>query len=62
MTSNLASEVIADQAVHLREEAERVLEQKHDKSSNIEEDPERIEISRTFKDDVVCMNFVKHIF
>ncbi|CAL7936424.1 unnamed protein product [Xylocopa violacea] len=53
MTSNLASEVIADHAVQLREEAQRVLEKKHDKNSSTEEDPEHIEISRKFKENVV---------
>ncbi|XP_003485912.1 caseinolytic peptidase B protein homolog [Bombus impatiens] len=53
MTSNLASEVIADHAVHLREEAQRVMEQKLDKNVDTEEDPEHIEISRKFKDEVV---------
>lgn len=62
MTSNLASEVIADHAVHLREEAQRVMEQKLDKNADTEEDPEHIEISRKFKDEVVCINFFKIFF
>ncbi|KAK1135965.1 hypothetical protein K0M31_000536 [Melipona bicolor] len=53
MTSNLASEVIADHAAHLREEAQRVVDQKLDKNVDIEEDPEHVEISRNFKDEVV---------
>ncbi|KOC58912.1 Caseinolytic peptidase B protein like protein [Habropoda laboriosa] len=53
MTSNLASEVIADHAVQLRDEAQRILDQKHDQNPDIDEDPEHIEISRTFKDEVV---------
>lgn len=53
MTSNLASEVIAEHAVQLREEAQRVLDQKHDKNFTAEDDPEHIEISRKFKDNVV---------
>lgn len=62
MTSNLASEVIADHAVHLREEAQRVVDQKLDKNVDIEEDPEHVEISRNFKDEVVCINFSKISF
>ncbi|XP_026302171.1 caseinolytic peptidase B protein homolog [Apis mellifera] len=52
MTSNLASEVIADHAVQLREEAQRV-EKKQDINCDVEEDSEQIEISRKFKDEVV---------
>ncbi|CAK9803701.1 Caseinolytic peptidase B protein homolog [Anthophora quadrimaculata] len=53
MTSNLASEVIADHAVQLREEAQRLVEQKHEQNSDADGDPEHVEISRTFKDEVV---------
>ncbi|CAK9826269.1 Caseinolytic peptidase B protein homolog [Anthophora retusa] len=53
MTSNLASEVIADHAVQLREEAQRLVEQKREQNSDADEDPENVEISRTFKDEVV---------
>lgn len=56
MTSNLASEVIADHAVQLREEAQRV-EKKQDINCDAEEDSEQIEISRKFKDEVVYINF-----
>ncbi|XP_017754725.1 PREDICTED: caseinolytic peptidase B protein homolog [Eufriesea mexicana] len=53
MTSNLASEVIADYAVQLREDAQRALDKKSENISGEEDDPELIEISRKFKDDVV---------
>ncbi|XP_012138184.2 mitochondrial disaggregase [Megachile rotundata] len=53
MTSNLASEVIAEHAVQLREETQRVSDQKHDQSIDINENSEHIEISRNFKDKVV---------
>ncbi|XP_029165260.1 caseinolytic peptidase B protein homolog [Nylanderia fulva] len=52
MTSNLGSEVIAEHAMQLRAESERLL---NHRLSNTHEDqePERIEISRNFKDQVV---------
>nr|XP_034171700.1 caseinolytic peptidase B protein homolog [Osmia lignaria] len=53
MTSNLASEVIAEHAQQLREEAQRVSKMKHEQNVDINEDSERIEISRKFKDEVV---------
>lgn len=53
MTSNLASEVIAEHAIQLREEASRVLNQRFDKNSSEDQISERIEISRKFKDEVV---------
>ncbi|XP_015178663.1 PREDICTED: caseinolytic peptidase B protein homolog isoform X2 [Polistes dominula] len=53
MTSNLASEEIAEYAIQLREEADRLLSQRLDKTSNEDQEPERIEISRNFKDEVV---------
>lgn len=56
MTSNLASEVIAEHAQQLREEAQRVSKMKHEQNVDINEDSERIEISRKFKDEVVRMN------
>lgn len=59
MTSNLASEVIADYAVQLRGEAQRVSDKKSEKISDAEDDTELIEISRKFKDDVVHINFFK---
>lgn len=53
MTSNLASEEIAEYAMQLREEANRLLSQRLDKNSNEDQEPEHIEISRNFKDQVV---------
>lgn len=53
MTSNLASEEIADQALQLREEAQRLLTKRLDEKSNEDQEPENIEISRNFKDQVV---------
>ncbi|XP_046600090.1 caseinolytic peptidase B protein homolog isoform X1 [Neodiprion lecontei] len=53
MTSNLASEEIAEYAMQLRAEAERVLTQRLDKKSDEDQEPEQIEISRNFKDRVV---------
>ncbi|XP_034934875.1 caseinolytic peptidase B protein homolog [Chelonus insularis] len=53
MTSNLASEEIAEHAMQLRAEAESVLQQRLDKNSNEDQEPERIVISRHFKDEVV---------
>lgn len=53
MTSNLASEEIAEHAMQLREEAERLLSQRLDKNSNEDQEPEHIVISRNFKDKVV---------
>lgn len=53
MTSNLASEEIADQAIQLREESQRLLTKRLDETSNEDQEPENIEISRNFKDQVV---------
>ncbi|XP_012234478.1 mitochondrial disaggregase-like isoform X2 [Linepithema humile] len=53
MTSNLGSEEIAEHAMHLRAEAERLLNHRLDNASNEDQEPERIEISRNFKDQVV---------
>ncbi|XP_015608806.1 caseinolytic peptidase B protein homolog isoform X2 [Cephus cinctus] len=53
MTSNLASEEIAQHAMQLRAEAERVLSQRLDKNDDGDQEPEHIEISRNFKDHVV---------
>lgn len=53
MTSNLANEEIAEYAMQLREEANRLLSQRLDKNSNEDQEPENIEISRNFKDQVV---------
>lgn len=55
MTSNLASEEIADQAIQLREESQRLLTKRLDEKSNEDQEPENIEISRNFKDQVVRM-------
>lgn len=54
MTSNLGSEVIAEHAMQLRAEAERLLSHRLDKQATEDQEPERIEISRNFKDQVVC--------
>ncbi|XP_043261867.1 caseinolytic peptidase B protein homolog [Colletes gigas] len=53
MTSNLASEVIAEHAIQLREEAVRALNLRLDANSDEDQAPEQIEISRNFKDKVV---------
>jgi len=57
MTSNLASDEIAEHALQLRAEAERVL--KH-RFTGEDQEPERIEISRNFKDQVVRDNMKKN--
>ncbi|KAL6422247.1 hypothetical protein ACFW04_010922 [Cataglyphis niger] len=53
MTSNLGSEEIAEHAMQLRAEAERLLNHRLTNTSNEDQEPERIEISRNFKDQVV---------
>ncbi|KAG7206378.1 hypothetical protein KM043_003743 [Ampulex compressa] len=53
MTSNLASEEIAEHAIQLRAEAERIIAHRLDKATSEDQEPERIEISRNFKDQVV---------
>lgn len=53
MTSNLASEEIADHAIQLREEAQKAISHRLDKKTNEDSEPEHIEISRNFKDNVV---------
>ncbi|RLU24499.1 hypothetical protein DMN91_002588 [Ooceraea biroi] len=53
MTSNLASDEIAEHALQLRAEAERVLEHRLNNIAGEDQEPERIEISRNFKDQVV---------
>ncbi|XP_076237465.1 mitochondrial disaggregase isoform X2 [Calliopsis andreniformis] len=53
MTSNLANEEIAEHAMQLREEAQRVLNSRLDKNDNNDQAPDQIEISRKFKDEVV---------
>lgn len=60
MTSNLASEEIAEYALQLRAEADRVLTQRLDKSTDEDQEPEQIEISRNFKDRVVSIKFIKY--
>ncbi|KAH0550867.1 hypothetical protein KQX54_021024 [Cotesia glomerata] len=53
MTSNLASEEIAQHAIQLRSEAERILSHRLDQNSDQDQQPEHIVISRNFKDQVV---------
>ncbi|VDI17335.1 ATP-dependent Clp protease ATP-binding subunit ClpB [Mytilus galloprovincialis] len=53
MTSNLASEVIAEHALQLRKEADEIDKQKHAGKLEDLESSERITISRRFKDQVV---------
>ncbi|XP_012288183.1 caseinolytic peptidase B protein homolog [Orussus abietinus] len=53
MTSNLASDEIAQHAMQLREEAERMFAVRLNKVSDEDQEPEHIEISRNFKDNVV---------
>lgn len=57
MTSNLASEEIAEHAMQLRAEAERVLNKRLDENSDEDQQPEHIVISRNFKDEVVSRRF-----
>lgn len=53
MTSNLASEEIAEHGMQLRDEAERIISQRLEKKDSNDEELEHIEISRNFKDEVV---------
>lgn len=53
MTSNLASEEIAEHAIQLRNEAQQLLMHRLDNKDTEDIEPERIEISRNFKDQVV---------
>ncbi|KAK0166604.1 hypothetical protein PV327_004097 [Microctonus hyperodae] len=53
MTSNLASEEIAEHAIQLRSEADRLLTQRFGNNANEDQAPEQIVISRNFKDKVV---------
>ncbi|TGZ48126.1 mitochondrial disaggregase [Temnothorax longispinosus] len=53
MTSNLGSEEIAEHAMQLRAEAERLLNHRLVNTVDEDQEPERIEISRNFKDQVV---------
>ncbi|KAK0073001.1 hypothetical protein PV325_010397, partial [Microctonus aethiopoides] len=53
MTSNLASEEIAEHAMQLRSESERLLTQRFGNNSDEDQAPEQIVISRNFKDKVV---------
>ena len=53
MTSNLASEEIAEHGMQLRQEAERIFTHRLDKNADEDQEPEQIEISRKFKDQVV---------
>lgn len=63
MTSNLGSEEIAEHAIQLRAEAERLLNHRLVNTADEDQEPERIEISRNFKDQVVCKirNILKHV-
>lgn len=60
MTSNLGSEEIAEHAMQLRTEAERLLNQRLNNNSDEDQKPEHIEISRNFKDQVVCKVKIKN--
>lgn len=60
MTSNLASEEIAEHALQLRAEGERVLNHRLDKNTDSDQEPEHIEISRNFKDQVVRPILKRH--
>lgn len=62
MTSNLGSEEIAEHALQLRAEAERLLNHRLVNTSNEDQEPEHIEISRNFKDQVVCKIKISEIF
>lgn len=62
MTSNLASEEIAEHGMQLREEAQRVLDLRLDKNTDGDQTPEHIEISRKFKDEVVRINLPRILF
>ncbi|XP_070169678.1 mitochondrial disaggregase [Polyergus mexicanus] len=53
MTSNLGSDEIAEHAMQLRTEAESLLNHRLINTSDEDQEPERIEISRNFKDQVV---------
>ncbi|XP_011052834.1 PREDICTED: caseinolytic peptidase B protein homolog [Acromyrmex echinatior] len=53
MTSNLGSEEIAEHAIQLRAEAERLLNHRLANTTDENQEPEHIEISRNFKDQVV---------
>jgi len=53
MTSNLGSKEIAEHAMQLRAEAERLLNHRLVNITDVDQEPERIEISRNFKDQVV---------
>lgn len=58
MTSNLGSEEIAEHALQLRAEAERLLNHRLTNTSDEDQEPEHIEISRNFKDQVVCIKIL----
>ncbi|XP_063413641.1 mitochondrial disaggregase-like [Mytilus trossulus] len=60
MTSNLASEVIAEHALQLRKEADEIDKQKHTGKLEDLESSERITISRRFKDQVVRPILKRH--
>lgn len=56
MTSNLGNKEIAEHAMQLRAESESVLKHRLENTSDEDQEPERIEISRKFKDQVVSEN------
>ncbi|XP_014473843.1 PREDICTED: caseinolytic peptidase B protein homolog [Dinoponera quadriceps] len=53
MTSNLGNQEIAEHALHLRAESERLLKHRLENITDEDQEPERIEISRNFKDEVI---------
>lgn len=53
MTSNLANKEIAEHALQLRAESDRLLKHRFENTSDEDQQPECIEISRNFKDQVV---------
>ncbi|XP_032675674.1 caseinolytic peptidase B protein homolog isoform X2 [Odontomachus brunneus] len=53
MTSNLANKEIAEHALQLRAESDRLLKHRFENTSDEDQEPERIEITRNFKDQVV---------
>ncbi|EFN88178.1 Caseinolytic peptidase B protein-like protein [Harpegnathos saltator] len=53
MTSNLGNKEIAEHAIQLRAESAKLLKHRLENTSDEDQEPERIEISRKFKDQVV---------
>lgn len=60
MTSNLGNEEIAEHAMQLRAEAEKLLNRRLVNTANEDQEPEHIEISRNFKDQVVCKIYKRY--